>query len=33
MQWKETTVQESVSVSDMTDEELDAKINAYLLNR
>lgn len=33
MQWKETTVQESVSVSDLTDEELDAKINAYLLNR
>jgi hypothetical protein len=33
MQWKETTVQETVSYSDLSDEELDAKINEYLAAR
>ena len=33
MQWKETTVQETVNYSNLSDEELDAKINEYLANR
>lgn len=33
LHWKETTVQETVSYSDLSDEELDAKINEYLANR
>ena len=31
--WKETQVQETKTVSDLSDEELDAKINEYLANR